>query len=101
MHDQHKNNRVMAKYRGHRHVIKAGTKPGLYIQLRKQRLNDYKARKGCKPLALETKLWNTMDTGENLCFTKLHYQWPPGSVDFATRTFNFNQSGGRFACVHA
>jgi len=99
MHNQHKSNSVMAEYRADWQMIKTGPEPRFDFKSRKQFMNDHQSSKGCESLILETKFWNTVDTGENLCFTRFHYQWPPALVDFATRTFNFNQSGGRFARV--
>lgn len=97
MYDQRKYNDVMTEYRAHRQMIKTATEPGFHIQSRKQFLNDDQACKRSKPLILETKLRHFVDTGENLCFTIFHFQWPPVLVDFASLNVNFNQSGGRFA----
>lgn len=73
VHDQCKNNDMMAEYRTQRQMIKAGTKPGFHIQPPKQFLNDDQSRKRSKPLVLESKLRHFVDTGENLCFTIFHY----------------------------
>lgn len=97
VHDQQKDNDVMTEYRTYRQMIKTGTQPGFHVQPRKQLLYDNQACKRSKPLILETKLRHFVDTGENLCFTRFHFQWPPALVDFAARHINFNQSGGRFA----
>lgn len=69
-------------------MIETGAESRLDIQLRKQFLNDHQPGEGRKPLILETKLGNFVDTSENLCFTRFHYQWPPALVDFASRNVN-------------
>jgi hypothetical protein len=99
MHYQHKSNSVMAEYRAGWQMIKTGSEPRFDFKSRKQFMNDHQSRKGREPLIFETKLRNTVDTGENLCFTRFHYQWPPALVDFASLNVNFNQSGGRFTRV--
>ena len=97
VHNQGEDNNVMAEYRVHRYVIETTTKTGFQVQSRKQFLNDNQTCKRSKPLILKTKLRHFVDTGENLCFTRFHFQWPPVLVDFASRKFNFNQSGGLFS----
>ena len=99
MHYQHKSNSMMAEYRAGWQMIKTGSEPRFDFKFRKQFMNDHQSRKGRESLILETKFRNTVDTGENLCFTRFHYQWPPALVDFASLNVNFNQSGGRFTRV--
>ncbi len=96
MHNQYEDNDVMTKDRACIQMIKTGAQPFLQFQLRKQLLNNYQSGKGRKLLVFKPKLRNSVDTGRNFCFTRLHFQWPPGLVDFASHNVNFNQSGGRF-----
>jgi hypothetical protein len=88
---------MMAKGGVARQMSKTFAQSGLEFQFRKQRLKDTQACKRGEPLVLESKLRNVVDTAGYVCFTIPHYQWPPGSVDFVARHFNFNQAGGRFA----
>jgi hypothetical protein len=45
----------------------------------KQGLKDDEAGKGRQVLIFATKLWNPVDTAEDLCFPEPHRKWPPGS----------------------
>jgi hypothetical protein len=97
VHDQCKNNDVVAEYRAYRQMVKTATEPGFHIQPRNKYLNDDMPCKSSESLILETKLRHFVDTGNNLCFAKFHFRWPPALVDFASLNVNFNQSGGRVA----
>ncbi len=101
MNNKHENDSMTTKQRVVGQMIETGFQFGFQIQFGKQRLNDYQSGRRRKPLVFKTKLRNAMDTGENLCFTISHYQWPPVLVDFVCRDIKFNQSGGCFARFYA